>query len=187
MRLQSRSFAAYYATVRRTPGALSQQSPVLPYTSAMPLNVPSRSRSRVHLIAGAGLLAFAPAVAYAAHAHVHGNATLEVAIERERMTVEFSSPLDNLVGFERAPRTDKEKALVSQTMERLRKPEELFVPSAAARCTRIAANVDAPVWDAPYKAPKGEHAALTATIEFRCDQPQSLRSVRVMAFDAFPD
>ena len=152
----------------------------------MPLNVPSRPRFRVHLIACAGVLTFAPALACAAHVHVHGNATLEVAIEGQRATVEFSSPLDNLVGFERAPRSDKEKALVSQTTERLRKPEELFVPSAAARCTRIAANVDAPVLDTPYKAPKGEHAALTATIEFRCEQPQSLRSLRVMAFDAFP-
>jgi Protein of unknown function (DUF2796) len=152
----------------------------------MPLNVTSRPCFRVHLIACAGLLVFTPAPACAAHAHVHGNATLEVEIEAQRVTVEFSSPLDNLVGFEHAPRTDKEKELVSQTMERLRKSEELFVPSAAARCTRIAADVAAPVLDASDKAPKGEHAALTATIEFRCEQPQSLRSLRVMAFDAFP-
>jgi hypothetical protein len=76
--------------------------------------------------------------------------------------------------------------MASQTIDRFRRPEELFVPSAAARCTRIAADVDVPVWDAPYRAPKGEHASLTATIEFRCEQPESARSLRVMAFDAFP-
>ena len=117
---------------------------------------------------------------------MHGTATLEIAIEGERMTVEFSSPLDNLVGFERAPRTAQEKALVNRAIEHLRKPEELFVPAAAARCTRIAAAVDAPAWDAPYKAPKGEHAGLSATMEFRCEQPQRLGSLRVTAFDAFP-
>jgi hypothetical protein len=117
---------------------------------------------------------------------VHGVAVLDIAVDGGRLTLEFSSPLDNLVGFERLPRTDKEKALASQTMERLRRPEELFVPTAAARCTRIAAMIDVPVWDAPYKAPKGEHAALTATIEFRCEQPDRMRSLRIMAFDSFP-
>jgi hypothetical protein len=71
-------------------------------------------------------------------------------------------------------------------MERLRKPEELFVPTAAGRCRRTAADIDAPVIDTPYKAVKGEHASLTGSIEFRCEQLQSVRSVRVMAFDAFP-
>lgn len=117
---------------------------------------------------------------------MHGSATVDIAIEGARLALEFSTPLDNLVGFERAPRTEKEQALVRQMMERLRKPEELFVPSASARCTRTAAHIDAPVLDAPYKAQKGEHAALTAKIEFRCEQPQSLRNLRVMAFDAFP-
>jgi Protein of unknown function (DUF2796) len=169
-----------------TAGPLSRPWPVLPYTCAMHLYAPCRPCFGARLIACTGFLALIMVPAYAARPHVHGNATLEIAIEGQRVTVEFSTPLDNLVGFERAPRTAQEKLLANQTMERLRKPEDLFVPTAAARCTRIAAGVDAPVWDAPYKAPKGEHAALTATIEFRCEQPQSLRSLRVMAFDAFP-
>ena len=43
-----------------------------------------------------------------------------------------------------------------------------------------------PCWDTPYKAPKGEHASLTVAVEFRCKEPQSLRGLRVMAFEAFP-
>lgn len=147
-----------------------------------------RASSRTHRIPLAAALFFACLAldAYAGQAHVHGNAVIALAIQGARVTLEFSSPLDNLVGFERAPRTDQEKALVREAMERLRKPEELFVPSPGARCTRAVAHVDAPVWDAPYKAQKGEHAALTATVEFQCEQPQSMRSLRVTAFDAFP-
>jgi hypothetical protein len=124
--------------------------------------------------------------AHAGQAHVHGVAALEVTVEGDRLTLEFTSPLDNLVGFERAPRTDKEKARVAQALERLRKPEDLFVPSAAARCKAGPVKIDAPVLDTPAKAPKGEHASLAATVEFRCEQPQSLSGVRVMLFDAFP-
>jgi hypothetical protein len=133
------------------------------------------------------LFACASLGAHAGAAHVHGVATLDVAIEGERVTLEFSTPLDNLVGFERAPRTDKEKARVAEALARLGKPEDLFVPSAAARCKPGPVKIDAPVLDAPGKAPKGEHASLTAAMEFRCEQPQKLGDLRVMLFDAFPN
>lgn len=125
--------------------------------------------------------------AHAGQAHVHGVAALDIAIEGERLALEFASPLDNLVGFERAPRTDKEKARVAEALARLRKPEDLFVPSTAARCKPGPVKIDAPVLDAPGKAPKGEHASLTAAMEFRCEQPQKLADLRVMLFDAFPN
>ncbi len=132
------------------------------------------------------LLFACASLAHAGQAHVHGVAALDVVVEGGRLTLEFSSPLDNLVGFERTPRTDKEKAAVHDALERLRRSEDLFVPSAAAQCMRVAANIHAPVLDTPYKAPKGEHASLTVAVEFRCNQPQSLRSLRVLAFEAFP-
>ena len=137
--------------------------------------------------AAALLLAGFSLGAHAGQAHVHGVAALDVAIEGERLTLSFSSPLDNLVGFERAPRTDKEKARVAQALERLRKPEGLFVPSAAARCKSESVNIDAPVLDAAGKAAQGEHASLAAAIEFRCEQPQNLTGLRVMLFDVFPN
>ena len=124
--------------------------------------------------------------AFGGEAHVHGVAALDVAIDGERLTLEFSSPLDNLVGFERAPRTEKERARVAQALERLRKPEELFVPSAGARCKAGPVKIDAPVLDAPAKASKDAHASLAAVVEFRCEQPKNLADLRVMLFDAFP-
>lgn len=133
------------------------------------------------------LLFACASLAHAGQAHVHGVAALDVAIEGERLTLEFSSPLDNLVGFERAPRSDKEKARVAQVLERLRKPEALFVPSAAARCKAGPVKIDAPVLDAAAKAPKDEHASLAVAVEFRCEQPEKLSGLRVTLFDAFPN
>ena len=150
----------------------------------------------------------APAGAHNEHAHVHGVATLKVAIDGERLAIDFSSPLDDLVGFERAPRTEPEKAAASQVLQRLRKPEDLIVPSPEARCSRMSVKIDAPVLDAQGvsdvsaskpaappvkdqgkrtdKSDKSEHAGLSAEIVFRCAQPQNLRGLIVALFDAFP-
>ena len=44
--------------------------------------------------------------AQAAGAHQHGVAQLEVAVDGNSLTVTLDTPLDNLLGFERGPRTD---------------------------------------------------------------------------------
>lgn len=159
------------------------------------------------LLACASALAGAThASAASDHAHTHGIASLQVAVEGERLTLEFSSPLENLVGFERAPRTDKEKAAVRQMVERLQKPEDFFAPSPEARCVRTSVKLDSPVIAAQLaangaaakggtppptdgragQAKASEHAALSAKIVFRCEQPQNLKGLTVALFDTFP-
>lgn len=134
--------------------------------------------------------------ASAAGAHEHGAATLHAAIEADRLHLSFSSPLDNLVGFERAPRNDKEREAVKRMVERLRSPERLFVPTPEARCTRSSVDLDSPVIDpkllgnaakpAPSKSASGSHASIEAEIAFRCERAQALSGIDVKAFDAFP-
>ena len=143
------------------------------------------------------VLALVHAGAHAAGAHEHGAASLHVAIDGERLLLELSSPLDNLVGFERAPRNDKEKAAVRRMAERLREPERLFVPTPDARCARASVELDSPVLDAaligsragaaPAKPAGGAgHASLEAAIAFRCERPQQLKGIEVKLFEAFP-
>ena len=123
-------------------------------------------------------LALSPA-AHAADAHVHGTASLHVAVEGDRLTLEFASPLDNLVGFEHAPRNDKQKAAIQRMNERLREPERLFVPTPEAACKRGSADVE--------QKSKGAHASVETAVEFRCAQPQKLTGIDVKAFEAFPN
>ena len=126
----------------------------------------------------------------AQHAHVHGDARLQVAVDGERLTLEFESPLDNLVGFERAPRTDKERSAIKDMMARMQQPEALFIPSPEARCVRTSVQVDAPFAAKPgkpaAKAEQSEHAALTAEVVFKCERPQNLKGLNAAIFDAFP-
>ncbi|MEP4051562.1 MAG: DUF2796 domain-containing protein [Litorimonas sp.] len=70
-----------------------------------------------------------------ADSHVHGGATLSIASENETIQIEFETPLFNLLGFEYAPKTDAEKALVSEAEVSLTQPEKLIRFNDAANCS----------------------------------------------------
>ena len=110
----------------------------------------------------------------AGKAHEHGALKLDVAIEGNKLAIEMEAPLDNLLGFERAPRTDAERKAAADVLARLRSPDKgssLFVLDAAAQCTLSKAEVQAPVLEPGAKAAaKDEHADLDASYEFSCAQ-----------------
>lgn len=121
-------------------------------------------------------------------AHVHGTAMMQLAADGNTLEIEFISPLDNLLGFEHAPRNDKERQAVQAMSEKFRKPASLFVPTAAARCTSSPAQLTSPVTNAASKPPgkDSDHAELEAVITFRCDSPSALKEIDVRLFEAFP-
>jgi len=136
--------------------------------------------------------------AHAGKAHEHGVAKLDVAIEGNKLTVALESPLDSLLGFERAPRTDAERKAAADVLARLRSGGELFKPDPAAQCTLSKAEVSAPVLEptntaigkapvsgAAAKAAGDEHADLEASYEYTCGQPQQLRTLELGLFVAF--
>ena len=136
------------------------------------------------------LLLAAPLGALAqGHAHAHGVAKLDIAVDAKQIVVQFETPLDNLVGFERAPRTDAERKAAADVLARLRSPDKgspLFVADAAARCALSKADLQAPVLEPGAKsAAKDEHADLDASYEFICAKPQELRALDVGLFDAY--
>lgn len=138
----------------------------------------------------AALLLAGPALAQPQAAHQHGLANLQVALERSTLTVTLESPLDNLLGFERAPRTDAERAQVRAMAQRLHAADALLQPDAAAVCrlqevTLASAAIDpvlltrgsAPTTPAPARPPGNGHADLDATFIFQCGQPLLLKRI----------
>jgi len=135
-------------------------------------------------------LACASGTAWAAgKAHEHGAVKLDVAIEGNQLMIEMEAPLDNLLGFERAPRTDVERKAAADVLARLRSPDKgspLFVADAAAQCALSKAEVRAPVLEpGATSLAKDDHADLDASYEFTCAQPQELRGLDVGLFDAY--
>jgi hypothetical protein len=140
----------------------------------------------------------AGSVAYGADPHVHGAAKLEVAVDGKNVTLALLSPLDSVVGFEHAPRTEKQKTVARNALEQLRKADALFTLTPEARCAETSVNVDAPTLSTQQASGKkpsehkhgdheteSEHAELSAEYSFTCEQPDSLRGLEVKLFDNF--
>jgi hypothetical protein len=118
------------------------------------------------------------------HAHVHGVAKMDIAVEAKRITVNFETPLDNLVGFERAPRTDSERKRADEAVARLRAGDEMFKFDPAAGCKMARVELTSAVLKLGQTeaAPKDGHAELEGVWEFDCTDATLARHVDVGLF-----
>lgn len=141
----------------------------------------------------AAALAGSQAFAARAGAHVHGEAMLQVVQDGSMVTISLESPLDNFLGFEYAPRTEKQRQKAKAMEESLRQPETLFVLTPEAQCKAGPVQLVAPVLglngtaqgNQPKKKEDDEHAGLEAEIRFTCAAPAALKGIEVKLFDAF--
>lgn len=127
------------------------------------------------------LLAAAP-LAHAAH--VHGEGRLDVAIDREQLSLALELPLDAAVGFERAPKNAKEQAALAAAQQALDNAAALFVMPPAANCVLQSRDVAVPFSDGKPPA-DGGHADIDARYVFRCANPAALRSIETSIFKSF--
>ena len=125
------------------------------------------------------------AASAAGQAHDHGVARLDVVVEPSRVVFDLDTPLDNIVGFERAPRSDAERQRAQAALARLRKAGELFRIDAAAGCKLRQAEVSAPALEGGADGRDG-HAELQGHFEFECRAGSLAAFVEVGLFDAFP-
>jgi hypothetical protein len=136
------------------------------------------------IIAALLALGISPAQAQHSHAHQHGVAKLNVSVDAPRLTVDLESPMENLVGFERAPRNDRERESLRAMEKQLADTAKLFVPNAEAACRPEPAKISAPAFDTP-KGKGAAHADIEVSYTFRCDNIAALRELDVKFFDAF--
>jgi hypothetical protein len=147
-------------------------------TALVPTTAAPMALARIALLTLA--LAATPAVAQ----HVHGNARLDVAVDEGQLILMLEMPAEVLVGFERAPRTDKERAAIARARQTLEASSDLFLPSAEASCSAQAARVESPLFDPGAKL--GHHVDVTATHVFACAHPDRLRAIATSLFERFP-
>ena len=129
------------------------------------MNIQNRSAMGLWLLLAAPL----GAVAHGSE-HEHGVAKLDIAVDAKQIVVQFESPLDNLVGFERAPRTDAERQRADEAVARLKDGDKLFQFDPAAGCKLMRTNLDSPPLGLGSNSPpaKGDHADLFGSWEFSC-------------------
>ncbi|MGE0797697.1 MAG: DUF2796 domain-containing protein [Lautropia sp.] len=147
------------------------------------------------------------AVAQHQHTHTHGHIDLDAAIDSNSITIRFESPLDNLLGFERAPRTDAERARVADLRRRLEAADQLFRPDPAGRCKLADVQMESAVLGfgdttasrsggsppaASGAAASGatapsaaEHADIDVAVKFDCEAATAARYIDIGLFTAF--
>jgi len=131
------------------------------------------------------LLLAAPLGALAqGHAHVHGVAKMDIAVDAKKIVVNFETPLDNLVGFERAPRTDSERKRAGDAVARLRAGDAMFKFDPVAGCKMATVELRSAALElGPAEAaPKDGHAELEGVWEFDCTDATLARHVDVGLF-----
>ena len=144
-------------------------------------------RALVSMLLGA-LLALAAWPAVAAPAHEHGVARLDIAVEPARLTLHLQLPLDSLIGFERAPRTDAERAAAQAALTQLRDVAAQVRIDGKAGCTPGAVQLTSAALGLGAgggAAAADGHAELEAAYEFRCTAGAKAGYVELGLFEAF--
>ncbi|MDR2819508.1 MAG: DUF2796 domain-containing protein [Desulfovibrio sp.] len=140
-------------------------------------------------------------------AHEHGAAKMNISVEQDTVTIELDSPLDNILGFEHAPKTAKQRAAVQAMARRLHRADTLFVFTPAAKCALKTVTLESEKLDdallqgkrekqkaapaqgtsdaAPAEGDHDGHGDLEAVFTFACAAPRSLKSIDVLLFKEY--
>ena len=79
------------------------------------------------------VLHFSPAAHATEAAHVHGSMQLDIAVDKQLLSVQLEAPLDSLLGFERHPRSAAERQAADALLKQMTDAAALFKPDAAAQ------------------------------------------------------
>lgn len=119
--------------------------------------------------------------------HVHGTADLQITVEDSRATAKLRIAGMSAVGFERAPRSDEEKARLGRFRTTVARASWLLLPPAAG-CQLTGAEVSAPGFEVKPEAQVNDaHEEIHATVSFRCSDSSRLSDLSVKLFDITHD
>jgi hypothetical protein len=89
------------------------------------------------------LLSLFPLVVTAADKHVHGEADLFLAIEGQKILIEWESPAANILGFEHHPNTSEQETILANAIEKLQNYQTL-INFTKADCQQVDMTIKAP-------------------------------------------
>jgi hypothetical protein len=73
--------------------------------------------------------------------HEHGAANLKIALEGEKLQVEFEVPSESLIGFEHFPKSESNRENFSNAIKILSDPSRLFSMSREGECLLVGMNI----------------------------------------------
>lgn len=140
-------------------------------------------------------------------AHEHGVGQLDIAFDGKQIAMELHAPGADIVGFEYAPESAKDRAAVDGAVAKLAQPLVLFAFPEAAGCSVVQASAELESEDDHddhgHEEDHGhddhkdedhaDHADETSHTEFHaeylltCADPASASEITFAYFDAFPN
>lgn len=136
-------------------------------------------------------------------AHEHGSGKLNIAVAGKTMTIELEIPAADIVGFEHAAKTKKQKADVKAATAKLKDALKLFVVNSDAACKLASAKVETEGAMAEgghdhghshghshgKKEAKSEesHSEFHVNYKLTCGSPKNMTAIEFAFFDAFPN
>ena len=114
-----------------------------------------------------------------AKAHEHGHGTVNVAIDGNQLAIELEAPGSDIVGFEHAPKSDAQRAAISEAVSMLKSPTDILGLPAAAGCTAGDVSVEQP------ELSKGEHNEFHVNYTFTCSAIDKLDRIEFKYFAQF--
>lgn len=163
-------------------------------------------RSRAEMLGAVAIsgLLMGPALGQSHGAHVHGIGGLDIVIEGTRVEMELELSGRDVVGFEHAPSTQKQKDAVREAAEKLKNSALLFEFPKDAGCSVGEVSVESELLDDDgddhahghkdgHKDEHGhgdehgdEHAEFHAHYTLDCANPKALDGLELLVFKAFP-
>lgn len=137
------------------------------------------------------LLAAAAPLHAQAKAHTHGLAALDIVIEGRTGTLEFRAPAEDIVGFEREPRTPAETWQRDFALLRLRtRMREMVIFDPTLGCTLKATEIhgggDDHDHDHDADAKASGHAEIHGEFALACERAPAGKDIRFAFSSVFP-
>lgn len=113
------------------------------------------------------------------HAHEHGKGRLEISIDAGKAQGKFKVPLEALVGFEHAPKTEAQTNAINLLNQRLQNPATFLTTNQEAECAPklISSSI--------VRDPAGKHADLDYQFDLNCTKLPALKQLKITLFSEY--
>ena len=132
-------------------------------------------------------------------AHEHGHASLAIVQESNEIQVVFESPAMNIVGFEHAPSTPEQQAMVKEAKETLNKATKLVQVNESAKCSIEHTHITSALLEDEdheegeehghdaehHNDTENTHSEFKAEYHFECANIDAISEIKVAFFDVF--
>ena len=134
--------------------------------------------------------------------HEHGAANLKIALEGEKLQVEFEVPSESLIGFEHFPKSESNRENFSNAIKILSDPSRLFSMSREGECLLVGMNISQSLFssedehghdesedeDGKDESEKSEiHSEFKSNYSWNCQHLDEIDSIGTQLMTVFPN